>query len=221
MGRIGNQYFSGGQIPNASELNAVYDSVAGDTVEDVNLDTEWANRQHFSPSNSITSLYTYDYDGSVAFTVSSTSFVTINNTGTPSKVLPNYIAHSNVLVRVHASGMVAATSLNTDDGNGQTGQTNYNTYAFQLLMSINGSTSPSTISLANCTYSITGKAQVTNVTSTGTQLNIDYRSFAFSGLAYVSAGTVIDAVELQALVGLTGNTINIEHNHIQLIIVEN
>ena len=40
MGKIGNQYFRGGEIPSAAQLNAVYDSVAGDTVEDVNLDTE-------------------------------------------------------------------------------------------------------------------------------------------------------------------------------------
>ena len=39
MGRITNQYFGEGQAPTAPQLNAVYSSVAGDDVEDVNLDT--------------------------------------------------------------------------------------------------------------------------------------------------------------------------------------
>ena len=77
MGKIGNQYFVGGQAPSASELNAVYDSVAADTIQDVNLDTEWAQRKHFSSSNSLTSLYTFDYDGTTDWSTTSTTFTTI------------------------------------------------------------------------------------------------------------------------------------------------
>jgi hypothetical protein len=50
---------------------------------------------------------------------------------------------------------------------------------------------------------------------------MNYVTFSFSGMYSLSSGNVIDAVELQACVGLAGNEINIQHNHIQVIIVEN
>ena len=222
MGKIGNQYFDGGQAPSASELNAVYDSVAADTIQDINLDTEWAQRKHFSSSNSITSLYTFDYDGTANWPTTSTTFTTIENvSGTKSKVTPNYSTHGNVVVRVHASGLIAETVLTASgDGNGTSGQTNYNTFAFRLLMSLNGSGTPTTVDMANCTYSFTPKADITNQT-TSTQLNMNYRIFAFSSLYTLAPGNVIDSIELQACVGLTNNEINIQHNHIQAIVVEN
>jgi len=222
MGKIGNQYFVGGQAPSASELNAVYDSVAADTIQDVNLDTEWAQRKHFSSSNSITSLYTFDYDGTADWPTTSTTFTTIENvSGTKSKVTPNYSTHGNVVVRVHASGLIAETVLTASgDGNGTSGQINYNTFAFRLLMSLNGSGTPTTVDMANCTYSFTAKAAITNQT-TSTAGKIYYRNFAFSGLYTLAPGNVIDAIELQACVGLTNNQINIQHNHIQAIVVEN
>jgi len=219
MGRITNQYFGDGEAPSAADLNAVYDSVAGDDVEDVNLDTEWAQREHFNSTNSITSLYTFDYDGTVDWNTTSITMATIENVlGTPSKVTPNYSTHGDTIVRVHATGLVAETSLNTNDGNGSSGQTNYNTYAFQLKMSLNSSAS--TVNIANCTYSFTPKAAITS-TSTSTQLNMNYRCFSVSGLYYLAAGNVIDAIELQACVGLANNSIDIQHNHIQVIVVEN
>ena len=221
MGRITNQYFGEGQAPTAPQLNAVYNSVAGDTIKDVNLDTEWAQREHFSGSNSITSLYTFDYDGTANWNTTSVTMTTIENVaGTPSKVLPNYSTHGDTIVRVHATGLVAVTALNTNDGNGTSGQTNYNTYAFQLKMSLNSSGTPSTVNIANCTYSFTPKAAITTE-STATQLNMNFRCFSISGLYYLAAGNVIDSIELQACVGLASNSINIQHNHIQVIVVEN
>lgn len=219
MGKITNQYFEGGQAPTAAQLNAVYNSVAGDSVKDVNLDTEWAQREHFSGSNSITSLYTFDYDGVADWNTTSVTMTTIENVaGTPSKVLPNYSTHGDTIVRIHATGLVAVTALNTNDGNGSSGQTNYNTYAFQLKMSLNSG--GSTVNIANCTYSFTPKAAITS-TSTPTQLNMNYRNFSVSGLYHLAAGNVIDSIELQACVGLASNSINIQHNHIQVIVVEN
>jgi hypothetical protein len=219
MGKIGNQYFVGGQAPRASELNAVYDSVAADTIQDVNLDTEWAQRKHFSSSNSITSLYTFDYDGTTDWTTTSTTFTTIENVGgTKSKVTPNYSTHGNVVVRFHASGLISTVDLDTVDGDGTFAEINYNTYAFRLLISLNSSAS--TVDVANCTYSFTPKGAYTTE-ATGTQLEMNYVTFSFSGMYSLSSGNVIDAVELQACVGLAGNEINIQHNHIQVIIVEN
>jgi len=219
MGKIGNQYFVGGQAPSASELNAVYDSVAADTIQDVNLDTEWAQRKHFSSSNSITSLYTFDYDGTTDWTTTSTTFTTIENVAlTKSKVTPNYSTHGDVVVRFHASGLISTVDLDTDDGDGTFAEINYNTYAFRLLVSLNSSAS--TVDVANCTYSFTPKGAYTTE-ATGTQLEMNYVTFAFSGMYSLASGNVIDAVELQACVGLAGNEINIQHNHIQVIIVEN
>ena len=221
MGKIGNQYFVGGQAPSASELNAVYDSVAADTIQDVNLDTEWAQRKHFSSSNSITSLYTFDYDGTTDWTTTSTTFTTIENVAlTKSKVTPNYSTHGNVVVRFHASGLISTVDLDTNDGDGTFAEINYNTYAFRLLVSLNSSSSASTVDVANCTYSFTPKGAYTTE-ATGTELEMNYVTFAFSGMYSLASGNVIDAVELQACVGLAGNEINIQHNHIQVIIVEN
>lgn len=225
MGKITNQYFGDGEAPSAADLNAVYDSVAGDNVEDVNLDTEWAQRKHFSSSNSITSLYNFDYDGTTDFTVSSTAWTTIENVSSiESKVSPNYSSHGNVVVRVHASGLIAEGSLDVDDGNGTTGEIDHNTFAFRLYMSLNSSGTPSTVTIANCTYSFTQKAAITTPEGAydrGLRDVIQYRNFAFSGLYTLVAGNVIDSIELQACVGHSGNTIDIQHNHIQAIIVEN
>jgi hypothetical protein len=221
MSKVGNQYFDAGQAPSATELNAVYDSVAADSVENVNLDTEWAQRQHFSPSNSIVTLSTFDYDGTADWTTTSTTFTTIENVvSTPSKVEPNYTAHSDVVVRVHASGLVGQLAMapGVNDGNGTSGQINLNTYAFRLLMTINGGSS--TVDMANCTYSFTKKAAITSTTNYYTAW-IQWRTFSFSGLYTLSAGNVIDSIELQACVGDSGNTLNIRHNHIQAIVVEN
>lgn len=225
MGKIGNQYFVGGQAPTASELNAVYDSVAADTIQDVNLDTEWAQRKHFSSSNSLTSLYTFDYDGIADWAITSTAFTTIENvSGTKSKVTPNYSTHGNVVVRVHASGLVGVCSLDVDDGDGTSVQINRNTYAFRLFMSLNGSGTPTTVDMANCTYSFTEKAAITTpegAYDSGIRNSIQWRTFAFSGLFTLAPGNIIDAIELQACVGHIGNTVNIQHNHIQAIVVEN
>jgi hypothetical protein len=107
-----------------------------------------------------------------------------------------------------------------NDGNGTTAQINKNTYAFQLKMSLNSSGTPSTVTVANCTYSFTKKAALTTETDAYGAW-IQWRSFSFSGLYTLVAGNVIDSIELQACVGDTGNTLNIRHNHIQAIIVEN
>lgn len=222
MGRIGNQYFDAGQAPSATELNTVYDSVAVDSVEDVNLDTEWAQRKHFSPSDSIVRLYTFDYDGDADFAVNSTSWTTIENVAsTPSKVLPNTSTHSNVVVRVHASGLIAEGTLDgNSDGDGTYPQIERNTYAFRLYMSLNGSGTPTTVDVANCTYSFTPKAALTNE-PVSTNFVMYNRSFSFSGLYTLAPNNVIDSIELQACVGHSGNVINIQHNHIQVILVEN
>jgi hypothetical protein len=223
MGKIGNQYFNGGEIPSASQLNAVYDNVASDSVESVNLDTKWANRKHFSPSNNIIRLYNFDYDGILNWTTTSTTFTTIDNTGSnPSKVLPNYISHSDVVVRVHASGLVGELQMESgvNDGNGTSGQINKNTYAFRLFMRLNGSGTPTTVDVANCTYSFTKKAAITTTTQPYGAW-IQWRSFAFSGLYTLAAGNIIDSIELEACVGDSNNTLNIQHNHIQAIVVEN
>lgn len=234
MSKITNQYFEGGQAPTAAQLNAVYNSVAGDSVKDVNLDTEWAQRKHFSDSNNITTLSTFDYDGTVDFTVTNTAFTTIENVGpNKSKVSPNYSTHANVVVRVQASGLITTGTLDVYDGSGLSAEINRNTYAFRLLMSLNSSGTPSTVTVANCTYSFTQKAALTTHTGVGSGFPylpsaspprnpiIQHRTFAFSGLVTLASGNVIDTIELQACVGHSGNTIKIQHNHIQAIIVEN
>ena len=90
-------------------------------------------------------------------------------------------------------------------------------------MSLTTGGGTTTVDMANCTYSFTPRAALTNEpTDTETSaLKIYYRNFAFSGLYTLAPGNVIDAIELQACVGLTNNQINIQHNHIQAIVVEN
>ena len=168
--------------------------------------------------------FTFDYDGTTDWSTTSTTFTTIENVAlTKSKVTPNYSTHGDVVVRVHASGLIAETTLPNGDGEGTYATIEDNTFAFRLLMSLNGSGTPTTVDMANCTYSFTPRAALTNEpTDTETSaLKIYYRNFAFSGLYTLAPGNVIDAIELQACVGLTNNEINIQHNHIQAIVVEN
>jgi hypothetical protein len=222
MSKIGNQYLDGGLVPTAAQLNAVYDAVAADTINNDNVETDCANRMHFSntSANRIHQLSTFDYDGTADWATTSTAWTTIENVaGTPSKVEPNYTAHGQILIRVQASGLVTGLDLTAaKDGDGSFVQTAYNTYAFRLFATLNsGST---TVDIANCTYSFTPKAAITTE-NVGMVDKIMYRSFAFSGLATIGAGVTLDKVELMACVGQSGNTLRVQHNHIQLIVVEN
>lgn len=223
MGKIANKYFEGGQAPTAAELNAVYNSVASDNVNDENLGTEWAQRKHFSESNSITSLFNFDYDGTNDFSVNSTNYTTIQHTDL-SRVLPDYTTHGNAVVRVQASGLISEGTLQDRDGDGTSSQINRNTYAFRLLITLTNSIGTSSTTVANCTYSFTEKAALTQTNSslaTGSTAIIQFRNFAFSGLIQLAPGNTIDKIELQACVGFNGNIIKIQHNHIQVIVVEN
>ena len=222
MALVGNQFFGDGSKPNASELNTVYDSVAGGSVADDNAQVDWANRAHFSTNNRIIKFNTFDYDGQKDWLTSSTTYTTIENVGgSPSQVLPAYTTHGKALVRVHASGLISQPELGSNDGNGTTAQIAYNTYAFRLFMTLNSGAS--TVTLANCTYSFTPRAALTSETHTRDMSNygIRWRSFGFSGLYYLAASDVIDKIELQACVGYNQNTLKVRHNHIQLIVVEN
>lgn len=225
MSIVGNQYFEAGQKPTASELNAVYDAIDTDTLDADNLDVEWANREHFDPtvSDKLNRIFTFDYDGTVNWTTTSETWTTIENVGgTPSRILPNYICRGKALIRVHASGLISNLRLEGDDGNGTSAQINYNTYAFRLYIGLNGSTTPTTIDIANCTYSFTPKAALTSFNTYGSLSDpINYRSFSFSGVAVLQANDVIDSIVLQACVGHAGNELNVQHNHIQMIVVEN
>lgn len=222
MSLIGNQYFEDGSKPTATQLNTVYDSVVGDNVEDDNAQVDWANRAHFSTSNRIVKLDTFDYDGQVDWAISNTTYTTIENVAsTPSEVAPSYTTHGKALLRVQASGLVSTMDIGDDDGDGTDAQIPYNTYAFRLKMTLNSGAS--TVTLANCTYSLTARAALTTSAS-GLNKNtygIQWRSFAFSGLYTLSAGDVIDKIELQACIGQSGNVVNVRHNHIQMIVVEN
>lgn len=227
MSIVGNQYFEAGQKPNASELNAVYDAIDTDTLNADNLDVEWANREHFDPivSEKLNRIFTFDYDGTLNWTTTSEAWTTIENVvGTPSRIQPNYICRGKALVRVHATGLVSDLRLNPRDGDGTSAQINYNTYAFELYMTITRSGKSGLISLANCTYSFTPKAALTSSTpsyTSGLSSPINYRSFGFSGVAVLQANDVIDSIVLRACVGHAGNTLNVQHNHIQMIVVEN
>ncbi len=222
MALVGNQFFGDGSKPNASELNTVYDSVAGGSVADDNAQVDWANRAHFSTNNRIVKFNTFDYDGQVDFPINNTSYTTLENVGgSPSQVLPAYTTHGKALLRVQASGLISTLTLGTNDGNGTDAQIPFNTYAFRLFLTLNSGAS--TVTLANCTYSLTARAALTTSTS-GLNTNtygLQWRSFAFSGLYYLAASDVIDKIELQAKIGQAGNVVNVRHNHIQLIVVEN
>tara|TARA_R100001086_G_scaffold224174_1_gene142052 strand:- start:3027 stop:3701 length:675 start_codon:yes stop_codon:yes gene_type:complete len=224
MGKIGNQYFDGGVAPNASQLNTVYDAVAGDSINDQNIETDCLNRTHFSDTtaNRINQLFTFDYGGSTDWATSSTTMATIANGLSLSKVLPAYTTHGNVVVRVQATGLVSELTLpgTPSGGNGTPAQINRNTYAFRLLMTLNSG--GSTVDVANATYSFNVlSSQRTNTSYNATTNPIQWRSFGFSGLCTLAPGVTIDSVELQGCVGFASNTLRVQHNHIQVIVVEN
>jgi len=223
MAIIGNTYIQAGTKPTASQLNKVYDDMASTTVVDDNTMSRWATREHLNVSTSSLSfntLYNKDYDGTTLWTIPSTSWTTINNSGVDAtQVLPNYVTTRDTLVRVQASGLIASIVIDPTirDGDGTVAQASYNTYSFRIFATLNGGSS--TIDIANCTYSLTQKAMTTHE-----QLfvgkPIAYRSFGFSGLTWIPDGNLIDKIELQALVGNASQTVNIEHNHLHVILAE-
>lgn len=225
MAIIGNTYIQAGTKPTATELNKVYDDMASTTVVDDNTMSRWATREHLNVSTSSLSfntLYNKDYDGTTLWTIPSTSWTTINNSGVDAtQVLPNYVTTRDTLVRVQASGLIASIVIDPTirDGNGTSGQTNYNTYSFRIFATLNGGAN--TIDIANCTYSLTQKAIITHEqVSASDRKPIAYRSFGFSGLTWIASGNLIDKIELQALVGNASQTVNIEHNHLHVILAE-
>lgn len=114
MSIINNQYFNGGSIPTASQLNAVYDSVAGSNVANDNTEVDWANRNFLDTdtANKFINLgYFFDYDGTVNWAIPAT-YTTIENIGgNKTMVSPNYTCKGKALVRVHGSGLITNITI--------------------------------------------------------------------------------------------------------------
>jgi len=227
MGQIGNFYFEGGYKPEAAELNEVYDNVAADTLQDFNLSSDFANRMFLDTdltTDRINIVGFYDYNSSTQYTLASTSFTTINPGGsTPAEISVGYTCRAECIIRVHASGVMAEhTYVNrTVDYS----SINKAMYGFKVIVKRDGGASVD-IRVASCVYSIN---RTTYNPSTGgaggfpTEAGkpINWTSFAMSGIAILPQGTVVDKVQLQGAIGDTGNTVKVDHHHLQYVIVEN
>ncbi len=222
MSIVKNKAIVAGSTPDAATLNAPYDAIAADAITEDNTKEEWAGRAHLNIATPINKLYTKNYDGNVAWPIPSTSFTTIDNTGSsPTEINPTYTLENDALIRVQGVGLIGEIDINTEfrDGNGTAGQDFYNTYAFQIKITYNGG---SNVVIAAGSYSLTGKARLTYFpTSAVIRDPIQYRSFGLTGCVGLQAGDVINKVELQAAIGSTLNSVEILHNHVHLIITEN
>ena len=222
MSIIKNPVIIAGETPDAAKLNAPYDALAADVVNDDNTKEEWAGRAHLNIATPINKLFTKDYDANTPWSIPATTFTTIDNTGAdPTEINPAYTLENDALIRVQGTGLIGEISIGTDnrDGNGTAGQSYFNTYAFQIKITYNTTFS---VVIAAGSYSLTGKARLTYFpTSAVVRDPIQYRSFGLTGCIGLPAGTIINKVELQAAIGSTLNDVEVLHNHLHLIISEN
>ena len=223
MSIIKNKHFPEGAVPNAADLNAVYDTLATDSVQAINTAKKWATRDHLNPAaTKLNHIWWDDYpEGGTIFSTNSATLVTItNDPGQPTEVLPNYTAQNVILLRVLATGNVTDNIITTF-GDGGGGQTYFDLYQFVIKVTYN---TVSTTEMCYGNYSFTNLAgvRITNPPAVNF-LNkpINWRNFSIGGIRTFPAGTVINKVELQCKVGNTGNTLKIGRNNLSVIIAEN
>ena len=223
MAIIKNKHFEEGVAPLAADLNAVYDTLATDSVQAINTAKKWAIRDHLNPAaTKLNHIWWDDYpEGGTIFSTNSATLVTItNDPGQPTEVLPNYTAQNVILLRVLATGNVTDNIIATF-GDGGGGQSYFDLYQFSIKVTYN-TTLTTEMCYGNYSFTSLAGVRITNPPAVNF-LNkpINWRNFSIGGIRTFPAGTVINKVELQCKVGNTGNTLKIGRNNLSVIIAEN
>jgi hypothetical protein len=219
---INNRKFRDGETPTAAQLNQPYDDLAAETLREINTKPNWATRAHFNASGTkANEVFFFNNDTSTGFTTQSTSYVLVNSAGTPSRLTINKEIDSGRLVRVQTSGIIGNVVCN-DDGDGTNATASYNIMGLRLRITFNTGGASTTETIAECGYSFTGRARLTN-DSTGLDSALWWRNFSFTGLWRATAdNTEIEKIELEVKVGPNGganNQADITRTNITAILV--
>lgn len=213
-----------GEIATAARLNAPYDALDTATLNPENTKPAWATRYHFNRSSGkfANELLFREYTGTVSYTSTSTTYVTVDNAGILAELNPGIAVNDDAVLRFGTNGIIGDVICN-DDGGGDVLNRGYNFYAFRLLMTYNVGAGNLTEVVAECGYSFSGRA-VDNFDNTGTATPIKYRNFSFSGIRIVTENNfTLVKLELQAKVCPNGgalNEINVERNNLICVIAE-
>jgi len=213
-----------GEVATAARLNAPYDALDVATVDGENTKPNWATRYHFNTgSGKFANEILYDeYTGTADWISTSTSYATVSNGGNLAEIIANKAINDDAVLRFGTNGIISEPDLNAD-GQGDPLNRGYNFYALRILMTYNTGGGNLTEVVAECGYSFSGRAVVTN-DNTGLAYPIWYRNFSFSGIRVVTENNfTLVKVELQGKVcpnGGNNNAIWIERNNLTVVIAE-
>lgn len=216
--------FREGDTPTAAQLNKPYDDLATETITEANTKPNWATRAHFNQDANASlanKVFFYNNDTSTGATTTSTSYVLVNAGGSNSDLVINTAIDQGELVRVQTSGILGDVLI-VDDGDGTNATASYNCIGLRLRITFNTGGGSTTETLAECGYSFTSRARLTN-DSTGLDSALWWRNFMFSGVWRAAAdNTTIEKVVLEFKVGPNGgagNRADITRNNITAILV--
>lgn len=196
-----------GDVPSATDLNQVYTSVAGMTVDDVNTKDNWATERHFDKNNVsyVPMNVTYGASETGTWNTSSTTFVDVFGY---TLVVNEPIEAEDRLIRVSWNTLIGASTLVSDATRAD------NLYAFRIKITFSNG---STVYIAPGVYSFSGRAYPT--ASPGlTPGPINWRSCAGSDTFCITSGAGINNIYLQAKVGTNTNTLQVKKMNLSVVL---
>lgn len=220
--------FAPGDKPNASELNAVYDSLqtASQNVQTDNTATGWITWRHteagktgFAVANQC---FQYNNPTTTETFYNNTTYQTITQGGNPAQISLNITPDIGEVVRFSASGMTGDHTITIDYDyaglpGGNKGKPNF--YAFRLLLNHVTAGVPGTINLGEWGYSFTTKKDgtLTSVVTPALASGINWQPFAFSTVYRQDVVRLLTSVELQCKVFDNTNDLSIERHQLYAI----
>ncbi len=227
MGTVKNNFFVDDEVPTAAELNQPYDDAATQTadIDADNVSENWITNYHFTGQSSCNQLYDHTYTGDTEDVINSTSYVTIDTTGSDAaEVTLNYQPDRYEVLRVEASALVSRIGANStyDSSTATRGDRNY--YAFRLLLTYNDGGASTTTTIGEWGYSFTSMAGGNRRSFTATDglpdetgVPLAFQTVQFSTFyRYNGApGTrTFEKIELQAKVNYGSNNLRLTRNNI-------
>lgn len=202
MAIIGNKIFTDGDIPNAAQLNLVYDNLQAGTVNADNTDRQWANREHLDLTAKLNRLDFFNYTSVTTFSTSSTTEVIMEPGGTKIRVQPNYTPSNDFVLRVQCDGTVtepiqtvlgASTSNALDD-------------LYQFIIQVESSIGTENIAYANYSFGKLAYATTDGAPAAWPD-PLWYRNWNVSAIKAYPAGTQIIRINVFVKVGNGANTL--------------
>lgn len=205
-----------GDVVPASEMNQPYVDLAASKLDASNTSDSWAIYEHFDSSgDTFNNPYSYRNSTDVPWLMDTDVYETVHDTTVPAVLTVNKQALAPAILRVTSDGLVGEIN-EIDDGDGTPAEATHNVYTFRLQVK----TDLRTFTIAEVSYSLTGKAMTTNG-KTALFLDVQWRNFCLSGIAIIAPLETVETITLEAKVDLTGNEVNITHHNIIAFFIEN